>query len=255
VILYLGSKIMRIPRIYLPMPLSAGSEVALDDNALRHAVQVLRLKSGHELILFNGEGGEYHAQLSRVERRRAQAQVLSFHATNRESRLETHLALGISKGERMDMALQKSVELGVHDITPLYTEHCVVQLSDSREQKRLDHWQAIIISACEQCGRNILPRLHAPLTLEAFSAREYPQQRFILDPLAQKSLCAYAAPGNGVLLCIGPEGGFSEQELAHCQQQGFQGVQLGPRILRTETAVITALGAVQTLWGDLAGMG
>ena len=156
---------MRIPRIYLPQPLIAGNEVELDANALRHVVQVLRLKAGHPLILFNGDGGEYTAELTQVEKRRATARINEFQNVSRESTLFSNLGLGISKGERMDFALQKAVELGVNEITPLFTEHCVVQLDDKRVLKKQDHWQAVIISACEQSGRNTLPILNTPQSI------------------------------------------------------------------------------------------
>ncbi len=244
---------MRMPRIYLPVPLAVDAEVELDDNAFRHAVQVLRLKQGYQMILFNGEGGEYTAILSQLSRRSARVRITGFSETNSESPLATHLALGISKGERMDFAMQKAVELGINEITPLYTAHCVVSLDAKRQQKRLQHWQAVIIAACEQSGRNVLPQLHGPRPFETWCAEAQAGLKLILDPQQNTRLASLARPCGTVLLAVGPEGGFSEQEITQASAAGFTGIGLGPRVLRTETAALTALAAVQVLWGDLAG--
>lgn len=243
---------MRIPRIYLPQSLSAGNDVELDSNALRHVVQVLRLKAGHPLILFNGEGGEYTAELTRVEKRRATAHITEFQDINRESNLYTHLGLGISKGERMDFALQKAVELGVNEITPLFTEHCVVQLDDKRALKKQEHWQAVIISACEQSGRNTLPILNAPQSIKHWINILSSTTKLILDPVASTTLATVKPGTAGVILAIGPEGGFSQTEIELAQENDFIGITLGPRVLRTESAAIASLTAIQALWGDLA---
>jgi 16S rRNA (uracil1498-N3)-methyltransferase len=243
---------MRIPRIYLPQSLSAGNDVELDSNALRHVVQVLRLKAGHPLILFNGEGGEYTAELTRVEKRRATAHITEFQDINRESNLYTHLGLGISKGERMDFALQKSVELGVNEITPLFTEHCVVQLGDKRALKKQAHWQAVIISACEQSGRNTLPIVNAPQSIKHWINISSSTTKLILDPVASTTLATVKPGAAGVILAIGPEGGFSQTEIELAQENDFIGITLGPRVLRTESAAIASLTAIQALWGDLA---
>ena len=243
---------MRIPRIYLSQSLSAGNDVELDSNALRHVVQVLRLKAGHPLILFNGEGGEYTAELTRVEKRRATAHITEFQDINRESNLYTHLGLGISKGERMDFALQKSVELGVNEITPLFTEHCVVQLGDKRAVKKREHWQAVIISACEQSGRNTLPIVNAPQSIKHWINISSSTTKLILDPVASTTLATVKPGTAGVILAIGPEGGFSQTEIDLAQENDFIGITLGPRVLRTESAAIASLTAIQALWGDLA---
>lgn len=243
---------MRIPRIYLPQPLTSGNEIALDENALRHVVQVLRLKVGHPLLVFNGHGGEYEAQLVRISKREAVVQVGNFHNINRESALFTHLGLGISKGERMDFALQKAVELGVNEITPLFTEHCVVQLKDNRASKKHDHWQAVIISACEQSGRNTIPVLNSAKPLTEWLGSCAVSTRLILDPTADVALSAIKLSEPELALTIGPEGGFSETEIEQARAAGFTGVTLGPRVLRTESAALAGLAAVQCLWGDLA---
>ena len=243
---------MRIPRIYLPQPLSSGNEIALDDNALRHVVQVLRLKAGHPLIVFNGHGGEFEAQLVKVAKREAIVQLGDFHDINRESALFTHLGLGISKGERMDFALQKAVELGVNTITPLFTEHCVVQLKDNRASKKHHHWLAVIISACEQSGRNTIPVLNSAKPLTEWLGTCALSTRLILEPTASTALSTIKLPKPELALLIGPEGGFSQAEINQAYEADFQGITLGPRVLRTESAALAGLVAVQCLWGDLA---
>jgi 16S rRNA (uracil1498-N3)-methyltransferase len=243
---------MRIPRIYLSQPLNTGNEVELDSTALRHVVQVLRLKAGHPLILFNGNGGEFEAKLVNVEKRQAIVRIGSFHDISRESSLITHLGLGISKGERMDIALQKAVELGVSQITPLFTEHCVVQLTGSRALKKQEHWQAVVISACEQSGRNSIPALNSVGTFNDWLSRIQAATKLILDPEASTALSMIKLQKPEVAMTVGPEGGFSQAEIEQARLAGFQGVTLGPRVLRTESAALASLAAVQCLWGDLA---
>ena len=243
---------MRIPRIYLSQPLHSDNEIELDSNALRHVAQVLRLKAGHPLILFNGQGGEFEAKLVKVEKRQAIAQIGRFHDVSRESNLVTHLGLGISKGERMDFALQKAVELGVSEITPLFTEHCVIQLTGSRVVKKQEHWQAVMISACEQSGRNTIPVLNATATFTDWLSTIQTPTRLILDPQANTGLSTITLPKPEVALTVGPEGGFSEAEIKQARRAEFIGVSLGPRVLRTESAAVASLTAVQCLWGDLA---
>lgn len=241
---------MRVPRFYQDQPLAVGQQVDLDDVALRHAVQVLRLKPDDPLILFNGNGHDYHARLISVVKKQATVIIEEQQTVDNESPLFTHLALGIAKGERMDYALQKAVELGVQRFTPLLTERCVVQLDAKREAKRLQHWQGVIRGACEQSGRARLPQLDSVISYANFLAEDLPGQRMILDPRNDSSL-SDCSPPEQLVLMIGPEGGFSEQEREAAYQHNAVGIHLGPRILRTETAVVTGLSAVQTLWGDL----
>ncbi|HEB55331.1 MAG TPA: 16S rRNA (uracil(1498)-N(3))-methyltransferase, partial [Gammaproteobacteria bacterium] len=179
---------MRISRLYLPVPLNTDTEVELDDRARQYVLQVLRLKSGAPLIVFNGEGDEYTARLGLAEKRRATVLLDEKHRPERESPLAIHLGLGISKGERMDFAIQKAVELGVTEITPLFSRHCVVKLDEKRIHNRLRHWQAIIISACEQCGRNRLAQLHTPLDLCRWIDMESSGIDLILAPQANQTL-------------------------------------------------------------------
>ena len=241
-----------MPRIYLPINLSTGTEVELDDRARQHIIQVLRLKQGAALVLFNGQGGEYQAQLLKAEKRHAVVLVGEHHSPQCESPIRIHLGLGISKGERMDFAIQKAVELGVNEITPLFTERSVVQLDDKRKQKRLHHWQGIIQSACEQCGRTQLPELH---TMSNFydwvKILDTDSTKLILDPYTTTHLSDIKPTPPNVRLAIGAEGGFNNEEINTALENAFQGLNLGPRILRTETAVVAGLAAIQTVWGDL----
>lgn len=224
----------------------------MSDAAFNHVVRVLRLKPGAPLILFNGAGGEFRATLKSVERREALAQVDDFVAKEVESSLEIILAQGISKGERMDYTLQKAVELGVYIIVPLFTERSMVNLSRERLGNRLRHWQGVVIGACEQSGRNRLPVVLEPLALPTWLQDEHkPGLSLVLDPSAEQGLTDLVSPYRLVTLLIGPEGGLSPEEIALAMVAGFTGVQLGPRVMRTETAGIAALAALQVLWGDL----
>lgn len=242
---------MRIPRIFHPDTLLVEQEIELSSDALNHLANVLRLKSGHPIVLFNGDGNEYSAQLSLVEKRRVLAMVEAQLSVSVESPLIIHLGQGISRGDRMDMVLQKSVELGVHEITPLITERCGVKLSPDRWLKKHQQWQKIIIGACEQCGRNLLPTLHQPLELNQWFNQSTNQLRLTLHPRAEKNIRHLSIPHQGVRLLIGPEGGFSDQEIYQTEQSGFHTVQLGPRILRTETTALAAITSLQALFGDL----
>ncbi|MDR9436536.1 MAG: 16S rRNA (uracil(1498)-N(3))-methyltransferase [Thiohalophilus sp.] len=241
---------MRIPRLYQNCPLAVGANVELDETAIRHGIQVLRLKPDDMLILFNGDGHDYQARLTAISKKQATATIENITATDNESPLHTHLALGIAKGERMDYALQKAVELGINRLTPLVTERCVVQLDEKREQKRRQHWQGIIRGACEQSGRARLPQLDDVMRYADFLELTLTGQRMILDPRSQQTLSQCARPQQ-LILMIGPEGGFTEAEREQAYQHDAIGIRLGPRILRTETAVVAGLTAAQTLWGDL----
>jgi len=246
---------MRISRIYLPTPLASNTEIELDDRARQYVLQVLRLKSGTPLIIFNGEGSEYAATLGAAEKRRASVILGECHSPERESPLAVHLGLGISKGERMDYAIQKAVELGVTEITPLFTQHCVIKLDEKRIQNRLRHWQAVIISAAEQCGRNQLAILHSPTDFLRWIEIDHTGVNLILAPQASQALTQIQPAPQQLRLAIGPEGGFAEEEIKQACSQNFTAIALGPRILRTETAVVAGLSALQTLWGDLNTIG
>jgi len=241
---------MRIPRIHHPAALSSDTRIELSDTAANHVARVLRLPVGAPMILFNGSGGEFAATLAAIDKRRVLVDVGSFQDQEREPPLQIWLAQGVSRGERMDYTIQKAVELGVSRIIPLFTEHCGVQLQGERLEKRIKHWQGVVISACEQCGRNRIPPVDTPVTLTQWLAMPGDGLRVVLTPDAEYSLAQLPAPSGPITLLIGPEGGLSDQEIALAKQAGYAGLRLGPRILRTETAAVAALAAMLGTWGD-----
>jgi len=241
---------MRNPRIYHPDPLSANSRVALDDSAARHVARVLRLGVGAALRLFDGHGGEYPATITAVDKRSVEVELGNQDNVDVESPLHITLAQGISKGERMDYTIQKAVELGISRIAPLTTERSVVHLKGDRLEKKMAHWYGVIISACEQCGRNTVPQLLPIQTLSSWLAYDVIGSKLLLDHRAEESVSSLSLTSD-VTLLIGPEGGLSGQEQKTAFAAGYQGLRLGPRVLRTETAALTALAALQSYWGDL----
>ncbi len=241
---------MRVSRFYLPQALSPGATVPLDEESAHYVRTVLRLKKGAELVVFNGEGGEYSAVLAEVCKETVSVVLGEFNPRDPESPLHTHLGLGISRGERMDLGIQKAVELGVSAITPLFAERCMVQLDDARKEQRLRHWRKVVQSACEQCGRNRLPEVFAPVRLEEWVERQA-GLRLLLHPHGGRNLHELTPPSGPVCLLAGPEGGFAERERSFALAAGFIPLRLGPRILRTETAALAALAAIQAVWGDL----
>lgn len=243
---------MRIPRIYTgPNDLAPGRELDLPESAAHHAVQVLRLRAGAPLVLFNGDGNNYPAELTEVERRRARALVHRRTPNPGESPLAIHLVQAISKAEHMDMTVQKAVELGVHVIQPVLTVRGL-RLPPDRLARKLEHWQAVAVSACEQCGRSRIPRVCEPLKLaDWLQSPPGNALRMLLDPAGACTLGALPAPEGGVELLIGPEGGFDAHELEQASGAGLIGVRLGSRVLRTETAGIVAVALLQARWGDL----
>jgi 16S rRNA (uracil1498-N3)-methyltransferase len=243
---------MRVSRLYVRASLSEGETIRLDEESGHYLRTVLRLKRGYDLIVFNGEGGEFPAQVMEAGRDGVWVRLGPHRAREAESPLVTHLGLGISRGERMDFAIQKSVELGVTRITPLVTEHCVVRLDESRVSNRLLHWQKVVRSACEQCGRNRVPEVGEPVLLEEWIGVQE-GVRLFFDPEGTMSLSALPPPAGTVALLSGPEGGFAKSERVLVREAGFVPISLGPRILRTETAVLAALAALQALWGDWRG--
>jgi 16S rRNA (uracil1498-N3)-methyltransferase len=241
---------MRTPRIFHPEPLTANSRITLDSSAARHVGRVLRLTPGAPLILFDGRGGCYPATLVEAGKREVSAELGEHLEEECESPLSVTLAQGVSKGERMDFTIQKAVELGVQRIVPLSTERSVVHLKGERLEKKQAHWRGVIISACEQCGRNILPELLPMQSLSTWLATGEHGMGLLLDHRATGTVSTLKET-NEVCLLIGPEGGLSEQERQSAYAAGFQGMRLGPRVLRTETAALTALAALQSQWGDL----
>lgn len=242
---------MRVPRIYHPTPLSAQQQINLCDSAARHVARVLRLNVGNELILFDGKGGEYPSIITGLDKRNVQVECGMRIDREPESPLVITLAQGISRGDRMDYTIQKAVELGVNRIVPLSTERSVVNLKGDRLEKKMQHWLGIIISACEQCGRNTLPKLTPLYDLKQWIQVETAGSALILDHRASSGISTLKIKDNQCTLLVGPEGGLSEQEREMAIAQGYQGIRLGPRILRTETAALTALAGIQSRWGDL----
>jgi 16S rRNA (uracil1498-N3)-methyltransferase len=242
---------LRIPRIYTDTPLQAGAEAQLDDNAAQHVGRVLRMQPGQALSLFNGDGHDYQALIASASKKNVTVQVEHFTANSRESALEIVLGQTLSKGDRMDYAVQKATEMGVTRIVPLSTERCDVRLKGDREDKRLNHWRSVAISAAEQCGRARVPDILPVMNITEWL--EYSQRcdvRLVLHHRTEQSLDSLAKP-NSVALMIGPEGGLSADEIAQAEKSGFLPVALGPRVLRTETAPVAAMALCQWLWGDV----
>jgi len=242
---------MRISRLYIDAPLTEHQVIVLSGERHNYIANVLRLKSNAQLSIFNGQGGEYHATITRISKREAELTLGSFLNNDSESPLAITLVQGISRGERMDFTLQKATELGVTRIIPIFTERCTVNLKGERLEKRIKHWQGIVRSACEQSGRNQLPKIEAAQSLDDFIKNDNSGHCFLLDPESEESLSSITAAPDEITLLIGPEGGFSSRERELAYSNNYQGIQLGPRVLRTETAAITAISAMQVLWGDL----
>ena len=245
---------MRIPRIYTDQPLLPGSEVLLPEQAGEHVARVLRMERGHPLILFNGDGDECEAQLAALAKRAVTARVLAVRRVTRETPLRLTLAQGVARGEKMDWILQKATELGVARIVPLVTERTEVKLDEERAERRLAHWHSVIAGACEQSGRNVLPELEPPQRLDRWLGalgETHAALRLALLPDGDTALRNLPDMNDGALLVVGPEGGLSEHDTAMLTHAGFLGLRLGPRILRTETAGVAALAALQALYGDL----
>ena len=245
---------MPISRIFQPIDLTCGAMVQLDSQASHHLITVLRAKARDDLVLFNGKGGEYLSTITQINKKQVGVQINKFIERKAESSLELYLAQGISRGEKMDYTIQKAVELGVKKIVPLLTERCAVKLDGERRAKKLQHWQSIIISACEQSGRNQIPELLCPMTLENGLCSAQADWRFVLSPTAVSQLKDMPIQKTQrVMLLIGPEGGLSEAEIGLACQYGFLPLNLGPRILRTETAAVAAMAVLQYRFGDMGG--
>ncbi len=244
---------MRISRLYLQPPLGPETTTRVTGDRAHYLSRVLRLKPGHEVTVFDGRGGEYSANVGTVTRHAVELLLGAHRAIERESPLELTLALGLSRGERMDFSIQKATELGVRTVAPLVTERCGVVLSAERAAQRRHHWEKIIISASEQCGRNRLATVQPVLGMDDWLSRRSPEPGLVFVPDSGSGGPALRHPGDRVTLLVGPEGGLTAAELHRAAQAGFRPVQLGPRILRSETAAIAALATVQACWGDLGG--
>jgi 16S rRNA (uracil1498-N3)-methyltransferase len=249
---------MNGPRFYCPVPLHEGLCVDLPENAARHAGKVLRLRAGDELILFNGCGGEYAARIAAVERQRVSVDVLEWRALECESPLPITLVQALQAGEKMDLTVQKAVELGVARIVPFFSQRGVVRLEGERAVRRVEHWRGVAVAACEQCGRNRVPEVASLVALQRWleqSDAAAAGVRLILVPGAPQTLADLPLPaaGSPLELLIGAEGGLTAEEIQGAVQAGFVPIRLGPRVLRTETAGLAAIAAIQCLWGDFRG--
>lgn len=238
---------MRLSRFFIDAPLSLGQH-ELPEAQAHYIGRVLRHAAGDAVQLFDGSGQEYRGELIEVGKKAVRVELREQLAGQAESPLRIHLGQGLSRGERMDWAIQKATELGVGEITPIVSERCEVRLKDERADKRLAHWRQVAISACEQCGRSVLPLIHPPTSLAEWQANVQAELKLVLHPVAAP-LESHARPQSLAFL-IGPEGGLSEAEVEQARAAGFHAARLGPRVLRTETAPVVALAVAQQLWGD-----
>ena len=243
---------MRIPRIYHPESLEYQTQCQLSEDAANHVGRVLRMVEGEQLELFDGSNHIYPAIITESNKKSVKVNILGRELSDKESNLKIHLGQVISRGERMEFTIQKSVELGVNVITPLWSERCGVKLDGERMDKKIQQWQKIVIAACEQCGRNVVPEIRPLMKLQDWCAEEDGALKLNLHPRAQHSIKTLPMiPKDGVRLLIGSEGGLSEQEIVQTQQKGFTEILLGKRVLRTETASLAAISALQIYFGDL----
>ncbi|MDN3652104.1 16S rRNA (uracil(1498)-N(3))-methyltransferase [Thalassotalea ponticola] len=238
-------------RFFQDSPLQVGQQVVLSDDVFGHVVRVLRLQTGDNISLFNGDGCDYQATLSEVSKKQASALIEGVEQIDNESPLSIHLGQGISRGDRMDFTLQKSVELGVSQITPLFTVRCGVKLNSERLEKKRQQWQKIVVSACEQSGRATVPEVKPAMSLEQWLQQPNDDLKLNLHPKAQYSISTLPMQTSSVRLLVGPEGGLSDAEIEQAEQADFIPVLLGPRVLRTETAALCAITALQCKFGDL----
>ncbi|MFC6670293.1 16S rRNA (uracil(1498)-N(3))-methyltransferase [Marinobacterium aestuariivivens] len=241
---------MRIPRCYEPQPLVPGDNLLLGDGNVQHLARTLRMRPGDKVLLFNGDGREYDAVLVEVEKRRVLAQIDDARESGREPVLPVHIGQCLSRGERMDYAVQKATEMGMMQMTPLFSERCEVRLNSERQDKRVRHWQQVAISACEQSLRCSVPEIAEPAPLQDWVRTVDADLKLVLHHHSAVPLGTLPRP-DSVALLIGPEGGLSETEVEMAVAAGFQPVRFGPRVLRTETAPVAAQAILQYLWGDL----
>jgi 16S rRNA (uracil1498-N3)-methyltransferase len=251
---------MRLTRVFVAAPLAGGAVLQLPERAAQHIVRVLRLTSGAALRVFNGQGGEFDATIEQVRRDQVAVRIGAHHAAACESPLQITLLQGIARGEKMDLILQKATELGITRIVPVQMTRSTVRLDADSSIRKQEHWQAVVISACEQCGRNLVPEVAAPVPLAGALAVIEAELKLLLAPdETSASLPALlttgsaATPVHSACLLVGPEGGFDPGEVRLAQLAGFHSCRLGPRVLRTETAALAALAALQTLAGDFRG--
>ena len=238
-------------RIFQPYTINQNSLITLDDNAFNHLIRVLRMKTGESITLFDGSNQITPAVIHEVNKKTVIVKTANSVLDNRESPLNIHLGQVISRGDKMEFTIQKSVELGVNTITPLLSERCGVKLDQDRLEKKVQQWQKIVISACEQCGRNIIPSINPVMKLETWCANLTDSLKLNLHPKAKQGINQLPCDNNNISLLIGPEGGLSNEEISMTHQYQFTDILLGPRVLRTETAALTAITALQVRFGDL----
>lgn len=246
--------LVRIPRIFTIVDLQASTQVALDADACKHVKDVLRLKPGHQVILFNGQGFDYHGEITAVKKRHINVAVNDRTRVDNESSIKIHLLQPLCRSDKMDWCVQKATELGVQQITPFISQRVNVQIPPERLAKKMHHWTAVAASACEQSGRARLPRLDAPQLFSHVIDSAAPEDaKFIAVPGSAETIAA-AANDQSIDCCvclIGPEGGFTNEETNLAEKTGFKTISLGPRILRLETAVVATITLMQSRWGDM----
>lgn len=240
---------MSSPRFFVDTSLTTGTDVRIEGNPAHHMARVLRMRPGDQVRLFNGDGNEYTGHITHLDKRHVAVHIDTREDVRRESPLHTTLGLVLSKGDRFDWALQKATELGVSAIQPLTSQRCEVRLSPERLEKKMPHWQQVLISACEQCGRNRVPVLHPVQSLGSWVSAVSADRKLVLAPGMTGSPLDGPVPHSAALL-IGPEGGLSDNEIQQARDEGFEPVTFGPRIWRTETAPVAALAILQWQWGD-----
>ncbi|WP_438951668.1 16S rRNA (uracil(1498)-N(3))-methyltransferase [Porticoccus sp.] len=242
---------MRDIRVFTTQPLAVDTEVSLDEKSTHHLTVVLRLKAGASIVLFNGSGGEYTATLCEHAGKQARALVTDFFDIDRQSPLYISLGIGLSRGDRMDSIIQKATEVGVSEITPLFTARSEVRLKGARANKKIRHWEQISINACEQCYRNIPPIIHDPVLPDQWAQSLYTDKKLVLHHRSNQTVFELRNQKiKSAALLIGPEGGLTDDEISSSLQSGFEALTIGPRVLRTETAPIVAITLLQSLWGD-----
>ena len=243
---------MRLTRVYVDTPIAAGNNVVIEGSAVNHITRVLRLRSGDTLTLFDGSGGEYGARIEEFHKDTVVVTVDEHRTLDRESPLSLTLAQGISRGDRMDWIIRKATELGTSRIVPVFTKRSMVKLDEKQAENKVQHWRRIAVAACEQSGRNRVPDLALPLDFsEVLRDGEQASTRLLLSPTGDLRVDDLEAPGKGITVLIGPEGGLAEREQEAAVAAGFKPVRMGPRVLRTETAAIAALTIIQSRFGDL----
>ncbi|MDG0968420.1 MAG: 16S rRNA (uracil(1498)-N(3))-methyltransferase [Porticoccaceae bacterium] len=242
---------MRTPRVYSKQSIKIGQQLSLDKSACNYLASALRMTEGQQIHLFNGEGGEYKAEILKLNKNKGSVLVTQFILADRESPLQIHLAIGISRGERMDWLVQKATELGVQQVTPLFTGRTEVKLSEARVEKKRGHWQKIAISACEQCQRNTIPIIHKPLNFDQWLRAPEKGHKVVLHHRTEKTIAQLQNSPSQLMLLVGPEGGLSDTEINAALASGYIAAKIGPRVLRTETAPLAAISIAQSLWGDM----